>query len=255
MLKGLTRTTNMFRNISNPWAYLAYKIKGIKGDFTFKAPHGIQMNVPKRLVPTFKEMFFRAPYLEGMPKGFIKTQTPVVVDIGANAGYLSFFVLSKFPKAQIHAFEPFPPNFSLLKSYQEQHAEFGLHIYQKAVAGTAGQMTFQYKAGDEFSTSASLTDNGEGATMTVETVTLPAFAQAKELSQIDWLKVDCEGAEYDIFRHLDASFLKRVQAITLETHDSQQQGENLEALAQQLSDNGFQVKTNAVSPLIWAWRN
>ncbi|MEM7038787.1 MAG: FkbM family methyltransferase, partial [Bacteroidota bacterium] len=227
---------------------------GKKGAFTFQMPHEIAIEVPRRLLSTYKEMVFRAPYLEGMPSRFLQTANPVVLDIGANAGYFSFFVLSKFPKAQIHAFEPFPPNFKLLESYQKAHSQFGLHLHPVAVAGQPGQLTFNFNPDDDFSTSASLQANGESATMEVQAITLPDFVAKHGISQIDWLKVDCEGAEYDIFRHLNADFLANVRAITVETHDSPNPGEDKASLNQFLQSQGFNTHTNAVAPLIWAWK-
>ena len=254
MKKNFNRTRNMFANISNPWAYLAYKLGSKKKGFQFKAPGGIRLEVPKRLMPTFKEMFFRVPYQEEMPKHAIKGPAPLVIDIGANVGYFSFYVFSKFPKATIHAFEPFPPNGNLLKQYREQHPKLDLHVHQKAVSGEPGTLTLGYDPSDEFSTSASSLITDQEGTISVECITLPEFIRQNGIKQIDWLKVDCEGAEYEIFKHGADEFLPLVKAVTLETHDSDNPGENQEALEKLLAKHGFQVRTNGISPLIWAWR-
>ena len=76
----------------------------------------------------------------------------------------------------------------------------------------------------------------------------------KKIERIDWLKVDCEGAEYGIFRELPAEILKNTRVITLENHDSDLPGETQEDLVKRLKSHGFLVKTNGYSPLIWAWR-
>lgn len=244
----------MFANISNPWAYLGYKLGSKKEGFQFKAPGGITLDVPKRLMPTFKEMFFRVPYMEEMPAHAIQGPAPLVIDIGANVGYFSFYVLSKFPKATIHAFEPFPPNANLLTHYREQHPQLNLNIHQQAVSGVPGELTLGYDPKDEFSTSASHIITDQAGTISVECITLPDFIREHKIKQIDWLKVDCEGAEYDIFKQGADDFLPIVKAVTLETHDSENPGEDQESLKALLAQHGFQVRTNGISPLIWAWR-
>lgn len=255
MNKKITRARNIFANVSNSWGYLSYKLGSKKKGFQFKVPGGIVLDVPKRLMPTFKEMFFRAPYLEGMPQNVVKGSKPLIIDIGANVGYFSFFVLSKFPQATLHSFEPFPPNAKLLKKYRKQHPQLDLNIHEKAVSGKPGQISLGYDGNDEFSTSASQMEiAGQGETIDVECITLPDFIAQHKITRIDWLKVDCEGAEYDIFRQGADEFLPIVQAVTLETHDSEVPGEDLESLKELLVKHGFQVRSNTISPLIWAWR-
>lgn len=254
MAKGLGRSLNMFSNISNSFSYLRYKWAGSKGDFVFKIPNGITLRVPRRLLSTFKEMFFRAPYHEGLPKNILQLDAPLIIDIGANVGYFSFLMLSKYPKATIHAFEPFPPNFRLLKEYQTLHPNLKLHLHQVAVAGESGELQFHYNANDEFSTSAAISDNQEGSSTKVQALTLPDFLKENKIDKIDWLKVDCEGAEYGIFQNLPDEVFQQTRIITLENHDSDKPGETQADLVKILEKHGFTVKTNGYSPLIWAWR-
>jgi FkbM family methyltransferase len=244
----------MLRNISNPLQYLFYKMGGAKGAFTFKASNGIVLLVPKRLVTTFKEMFFRVPYAEGLPGDLKMKSEPLVIDIGANVGFFSFWVLSKYPKATIHAFEPFPPNLALFQRYKEKHLPFNLNIHPSAIAGKPGSFKLHYNADDDFSTSAALSDNQEGSEVEVQAITLPDFLEQEKIVEIDWLKVDCEGAEYGIFQNLPAEVLARTRIVTLENHHSDNPGETQADLVKLLQGHGFRVKTNGYSPLIWAWR-
>lgn len=254
MAKGWRRTLNMFSNISNPFGYLLYKMRGSKGDFVFRAANGIRLSVPQRMISPFKEMFFRVPYSEGLPSGLALGPKPVVIDIGANVGFFSFWMLSKHPGATVHAFEPFPPNFSQLKAYKEQHPQFDLHLHPFAVGGETGQFSLHYDASDSFSTSAALNDNQEGSELNVQVVRLQDFLKAQGIGRIDWLKVDCEGAEYGIFKSLSKEDLANVRIVTLEHHDSAVSGENQAGLVSILQSHGFKTYTNGYSPLIWAWR-
>ena len=254
MATGWGRTRNMIGNIQNPLGYWWYKLRGSKGPFTFSVRNGIKLEVPRRLLSTFKEMFFRMPYFEGLPKHIVMGPSPLVIDIGANVGYFSMLMLSKYPDAQVHAFEPYPPNLKLLRHYAAQHPQLKLDIHPYAVAGQAGTMEFHYNADDEFSTSAALVQNGEGSSMQVAVRTMPDFLNERQITAIDWLKVDCEGAEYSIFRELPSEILQQTKIVTIENHDSEQPGETQQDLVESLKSQGFQVHTNGYSPLIWAWR-
>lgn len=245
---------NMFGNISNSFEYLRYKIGGSKGDFTFLAPGDIRLAVPRRMLSTFKEMFFRSPYTEGLPKGLLTKENPIVIDIGANVGFFSFYVLSKHPKAKVFAFEPFPPNFELLQHYAAQHAQFDFHPIQMAVASQTGVLSFRYDASDPYSTSAGVDRDEYKELMEVPATTLTQFVEDNQIKQIDWLKIDCEGAEYQIFESLPDEVLNLVQILTVETHDSDVKGRDNASLAKHIASKGFKVKTNQISPLIWAWR-
>ena len=65
---------------------------------------------------------------------------------------------------------------------------------------------------------ANLTDTGE-ASVEVETVSLPTLVERLSLPKIDLLKLDIEGAEFDLFRKIPGKFLEGIGQITVEFHD------------------------------------
>ncbi|MCH8902450.1 MAG: FkbM family methyltransferase [Bacteroidetes bacterium] len=159
----MRRILNMIRNISNWQAYLKYKYGGRKAkDFLFKCRNGFEIRVPERLLHTFKECFFGEDYLKGFSAGFRKSDVNVVIDVGANVGYFSLFILSKFPDAQVYAYEPLPKNFNLLKTYKESLSLSNLNIQNSAVNHSAKDIVLHYDASDSYSTGASIFENETG---------------------------------------------------------------------------------------------
>ncbi|HUX84625.1 MAG TPA: FkbM family methyltransferase, partial [Chitinophagaceae bacterium] len=157
------RIFSLVRNIRNWPGYLMFKLRGKrKASFTFRCGQGIRLEVPLRLLHTFKESFLDEGYLKGFPGGLFPSD-PVVLDIGANVGYFSFYLLSRFPKARIYAFEPVEKNFKQLKIYQNAHPGFRLAAFQKAVAAQSGSITLFLDQGDSFTTSASIHKNPFGS--------------------------------------------------------------------------------------------
>jgi len=74
----------------------------------------------------------------------------------------------------------------------------------------------------------------------VETITLDDFALENGIQRIDFLKMDCEGAEYDIFFNASKSVLGMIQKISMEYHDLDL-SRNHEALQIFLRTHGFNV--------------
>jgi FkbM family methyltransferase len=247
------RLINLIKTHSNWTNYYRYKYLG-KSDksVTFKTRSGLQIEVPKRMVQTYKECFFDEIYYKGLPKNYLKNQ-PTIVDVGANVGYFSLFTLTRFPKAKVISFEPMPMNFELLSKYSNENPALDFNPVNKAVSGEKGHITLQYDANDSFTTSASVFDNSIGSdTLKVETTTLEDVFNNYNLSNIDLLKLDCEGSEYSILYNSNEETLKKVKALSIETHHGKAENENKDSLLSFLQQKGFATKSE--KDIVWAWR-
>jgi len=248
------RYFNLIKNISNWHQYLAFKF-GIKKDdpLHFMTRKGIHLEVPRRLVQTFKEIFMDECYIQGL--GRPVPPSPIVMDIGANAGYFSFFALSRFPDARVFAFEPLPANFRLLERQMTLNSSENLTCFPRAVAGEAGTVTLSYDARDSFSTSATVFKDtpGQPDSVDVEAVTLHDVFTEYKIERCDLLKMDCEGAEYDILYRCLPEDLRRIDQIAMEVHRGPKGNENIDALEAFFRSNGFLTRRRPVG-MLWAWR-
>lgn len=141
---------------------------------------------------------------------------PVVVDIGANSGLFALRLKQLYPSAKISCYEPFPPNFLQLENTIAVNRLDEVIPLQKAVGARPGRAKlFIHKrniGGHSFyATEALNTDHVE-----VEVVDLRSILG--ELQQaVDLLKLDCEGAEFDILMNLAASDARQIRRIIVET--------------------------------------
>ena len=62
--------------------------------------------------------------------------------------------------------------------------------------------------------------NASWATPTRINVTISNIFDFYKLDCIDFLKVDIEGCEYDVFRDIDKNILSKIKKIAIEVHDS-----------------------------------
>jgi FkbM family methyltransferase len=161
----------------------------------------------------------------------------VVVDIGGNIGTFSVYAASVCKASRVIAFEPFPENYKMLLKNVEQNKLDMVTCVNEAVAGSRGARTLQLDSADSGSHSL-VKGASSGRTVEVQCCTLDDTFERFSLKKIDYLKVDCEGSEYEILEN--AKRLDLIGRISIEADViSNRRPEDLEKL---LRKRGFDVK-------------
>ncbi len=137
----------------------------------------------------------------------------IIVDIGANVGASVAYFRCRFPNAVIHAVEPDPRAFATLQLNHGQDSAVKLH--QLALGRRNGTASLGMVPGK---TNASSLLWRAQATESVEVPlqTLDAFIKAQGIEQIDILKFDIEGAEYELLQNF--ANVDRVRELVGELH-------------------------------------
>lgn len=257
--KKVNRYTGLFKEVENWPKFLLFKINPTDNNFTFKLRSSYSITVPKKLFSPFKEIFFDQVYLRNIREKLQLGERPTIIDIGANVGYFSLYMLFNFPNARVYSFEPMPYNFKRLMEYKNQYGFTNLHAVNKAVTDGNSGITINYSSNDDFTTVASINGNSSKAKkLEVESVNLETILERYKIDTVDFLKIDCEGAEYMILYATPNHVLKRIKAMAIETHPSKKENENTEALSAFLSKNGFSLKMigelKSETGYIWAWQ-
>jgi FkbM family methyltransferase len=166
-------------------------------------------------------------------------ENDVVVDIGFNYGLFSMVSLKNNP-SKIIAFEPNP---KLVSNYQKFFNHEKIELHQKAVSNKAGIVTFNENNDPGMSTLLSdINIHNINATYEVELINFYQFIQKNNINQIDYLKVDCEGGEYDIFDSIPNEYLtNQVKKIALEFHHKFED-EKVQKLYNKIISCGFETK-------------
>ena len=140
-------------------------------------------------------------------------ENDIVFDIGFNYGFFTLDALTYKPK-KIIGFEPNP---NLVKLFNRLHID-SVELHQSAVSNKAGSTIF-YE--NNFSGKSSIhSDINSDTSSNSYQVNICSFNDmAEQYDVIDYLKVDCEGAEYEIFESIPNEFLtNRIRKIALEFH-------------------------------------
>ena len=111
-----------------------------------------------------------------------------------------------------------------------------------------------YDATDSFTTSASIFgQSGDKDVIRVECESLAGIMESFSLDFIDILKLDCEGAEYDILYNTPDVILNKIGSIAMETHQGNSKGESRADLESFLAEKGFNTHRDS-GALLWAWK-
>lgn len=166
------------------------KIKQIDFDW------GFFKTEPNFLKLVEDEIFFNNIY----EKYFSVETDDVVLDIGASVGPFTKSIIDKSPK-KVYAIEPSKSEYTtLIKNLNYDNV---VHI-NKAIGSK----------NEENSTSKEVYGNDK----TVDFIKFNDFLKIYNIDKVDFIKIDCEGGEYDVFTNENVEFLKTVKKITGEWH-------------------------------------
>jgi FkbM family methyltransferase len=140
----------------------------------------------------------------------------VVVDIGANVGFFTLYAATQWRDASIYAYEPAPENFATLTHNVELSRASRVCCSSRAVAAARGETKLYLKQESGWH---SIWAEGAESSITVPTISLDDIAREIDGEAIDFLKLDCEGAEYAILTGCEALLSTLVRQIAMEYHE------------------------------------
>jgi FkbM family methyltransferase len=190
----------------------------------------------------FEEIFVRGEY------AFItQSENPRILDCGANIGYATLFLKWQYPNATIDSFEPDPAAFSMLEKNITKNKLTNVRLHNTALSATEGTTSFFVDANLEGSLSMSThPERVSSKRIEVRTETLVGYLSE---GVVDFLKLDVEGAEAEIIKHLDKlSLFSQIRSMAIEYHHHI--GSSPSCLGEFLTileRNGFEYQINARS--------
>jgi len=126
-----------------------------------------------------------------------------VLDIGAHHGLYSL-VASKsvHPRGHVHSFEPSPRERRLLERNLRFNRRANVSVHATALGATRGHATLFLVEGnlDGCNSLRSPSDCRNTRTVEVDVVPLDEFIQENGISDVDFIKMDVEGAELSVLR-------------------------------------------------------
>lgn len=173
----------------------------------------------------------------------------LIIDIGAHIGAFSLLAATKYTQSHIFAFEPSIENFALLnKNIKTNNLTKRISSFNSAVTGGKKKtitlnlhpsnlgmhsVVFDYTLGEK------------GQRQEVLTTSLDRIFSENKIKTCHLLKLDCEGAEYDILFAAPKNTLEKINNIVMEYNDH----EDIEKLKKFLEDAGFKTVCYQTLPI------
>lgn len=194
---------------------------------------------------------------------FIPRPSWNVVDVGAHKGFFAVWAGLQMRQGRILCFEPDPYHFRyLVQNVAQLGQAIEVECHNQAVAGSDGKRTL-YRL-PTLASQHSLYRARSAARATHEReVVQPILSDAcslatalADLEEVDLLKLDVEGSEYEILLESSAEGLLKVRRVVLEYDqvDPRNSGVRSSELVSHLQDVGFQVSHAKKWPLLFASR-
>jgi FkbM family methyltransferase len=179
------------------------------------------------------------------PRELLQEDVRRIVDVGANVGYSLIYWASKFSFASIDAFEPHPKHLqNLRRNLQMNRIDERVRVHPVA-AGVANGTCDLVDAGAASAVAQASDALGDAKFRRLQ-VDMVDFFEAVKGSQIDLLKLDCEGAEYAIV--MDPRFADlKVKNLVMEWHATLEHPDAQQELAGHLRDLGWKIEPGTMS--------
>ncbi|MGB4594807.1 MAG: FkbM family methyltransferase [Anaerolineaceae bacterium] len=174
-----------------------------------------------------------------------------VVDVGAAIGEFTVLAAKEASRGKVFALEPNPQSVAILLQNLKANNLTNVEVSTKGLWRESSLQTLNLINDEPLQ---AMTHSAEwvGADqIQFETLTLASFLSEHNLTQIDLLKSDCEGAEYDFMLTSSADTLQAIQRIIMEYHDLDLD-QNHHKLVEFLTVKGYKVRItpNQVHPEI-----
>ncbi len=152
-----------------------------------------------------------------------------IVDAGANIGDETLRFRAHHPDAEVIALEPEPGNFSVLeRNFSDDDA---VHCIRAGLWCSAAKL--RILQGDRFE-SFRVEEVADEEPHDVDALSIPSILERSGWDGIDILKLDIEGAEYEVFSKGAEAWLPRVGALILSVRTMTGPGRRWQSSAQRL---------------------
>jgi FkbM family methyltransferase len=172
------------------------------------------------------------------------TETPRILDCGANVGLATLYFKRACPRARITAFEADPSIAKMLRGNLDANAAADVDVVAAAVWTASGSVRFAADGADAGAIS------GGGSRPDRVLIDVPAVRLKDYLTAdtVHLLKLDIEGAEAAVLADCTDA-LQRVEAALIEVHEFDRRRRATPEVLRLLADAGFAYAVTHVTPI------
>ncbi|MDP6538908.1 MAG: FkbM family methyltransferase [Planctomycetota bacterium] len=163
------------------------------------------------------------------------------VEIGAHIGAFALWVGVKAPRGSLHAVEASRESFSLLQRNIALNDLSNVHPHHLAIAGTTGTVELFHNL-DSGNWGHTITARVSESSESVSSQSLAEFCADAGIERADLLKINCEGAEFEILLRASHGTLRKFDLVVALYHLDLCEGHSVGELVGHLERAGFTVR-------------
>ena len=195
----------------------------------YKDKYEIQFRDPQAFLHSVNEIFIDEIY-----KFETNISSPIIIDCGANIGMSILYFKSNYPNSKILAFEPDEENFRLLNANLNNWKFDDVEIKCNATWINNENVIFNSKGELAGKIETNKSDNKDESNKIIQAKRLKDLIK----NQVDLLKIDIEGAEYEVMKDCDNNLIN-VEKIFIEFHSNYNEIFKLNEILNILVKNNF----------------
>ena len=177
-----------------------------------------------------------------IPK-FDINENDIIIDIGAHIGLFSLYASQYCKNGKIYCYEPIKGNYDMLIENLEINKIKNIIPFDYAVT-KENRHTKIYLNSDD--SAHSIIPEGKNF-VEVKSTTIKSIFDENKIHNCDLLKIDCEGAEYEIIDSIPKEYFLRINKIIIEYHLASKNSEPYRNLLTKLIDMGFEFRVEKMS--------
>lgn len=235
-IKILIKATNVFKNwYLYPLVYFSI----IKRDYViFKTYSGLKIKLRTR--STDLMALTNVWLVEEYARSNFRINTnDVIIDIGAHIGLFTLYASQYCKNGTIFCFEPVDENYDILVDNITQNNLKNVKPFKSAVSKSESTITI-YRNKDEAGHSMFSTTFH---TLKVDSISLKKIIDENSMDRCDLIKLDCEGAEYEIIESLPLEYFKKISKLIIEYHFADSKPKLVNDLKTKLMTASFKIST------------
>lgn len=245
-MKNPLNAFGIIRGIEN-WQEYLFSFLGMppKDDF-IKLRNGISYKIRKNSTDKWmiEEIWIRKDYT---PPGFEIPDNATVVDVGAHIGSFALFAASYAKSGRVLSFEPFRGSHELLVHNIRLNGFKNIKAVNLGLSDRKEKIKL-YLPEDDSCRNTVFIEHPDFAE--ISCITLKDLFRDYGIKHCDFLKLDCEGAEYAVLLSTPDEIFQKIDRISLEHHDHLVKKHNHRELQDFLEGKGFAVTVEG--PMLYA---
>lgn len=170
-------------------------------------------------------------------QGFEIKENDIIVDIGAHIGLFALYASQSCKKGKIYCFEPVKLNFDLLIGNLELNKTQNITPFNLAVSENAEKIKIFINQDDAGHSMFVPSDKFIEA----NSISIKQIFDQNNIEKCNFLKLDCEGAEYEIIDSLPQNYFDKIEKMIIEYHFANTKPALLENLTKKLESLSYKV--------------